>query len=66
MPLITLLCLCWAQTKAVTASGPDTHPSCLPALNFQPATTREPEGLCGNQRNRHELLMMDIMVPETC
>jgi len=25
MPLITLLCLC----QAVTAFGPDTHPSCL-------------------------------------
>jgi len=37
-----------------------------PALNFQPAVTREPDGLCGNQRYRRELLMMGIMVPETC
>jgi len=37
-----------------------------PALNFQPAATREPDGLCGNQRHRRELLMMGIMVPETC
>jgi len=37
----------------------------LPALNFQPAATREPGGLCGNQRHRRELLMMGIMVPET-
>jgi len=26
----------------------------------------EPDGLCGNQRYRRELLMMGIMVPETC
>ena len=40
------------------------HSSILPALNFQPATTREPDPLCGNQRYRRELLMMGIMVPE--
>ena len=42
------------------------HSSILPALNPQPAATREPDGLCGNQRYRRELLMMGIMVPETC
>ena len=42
------------------------HSSILPALNFQQAATREPDGLCGNQRYRRELLMMSIMVPETC
>jgi len=42
------------------------HSSILPALNFQSAATREPDGLCGNQRYRRELLMMGIMVPETC
>ena len=26
----------------------------------------EPDGLCGNQRYRRELLMMDIRVPEAC
>jgi len=40
--------------------------SILPALNFQPAATREPDGLCGNQRYHRELLMIGIMVPETC
>jgi len=40
--------------------------SILPALNLQPAGTREPDGLCGNQRYRRELLMMGTMVPETC
>ena len=42
------------------------HSSILPALNFQPAATQEPDGLCGNQRYRREFLMMGIMVPETC
>jgi len=40
--------------------------SVLPALSFQPAATREPDGLCGNQRYRRELLTMGILVPETC
>jgi hypothetical protein len=40
--------------------------SILPALNFHSAATREPDGLCGNQRYRREFLMTDIMVPETC
>jgi len=42
------------------------HSSILPALNFQPAETEEPDVLCGNQRYRRELLMMGKMVPETC
>ena len=49
----------------VTAFGPETHPSYL-HLSFHPAATREPDGLCGNQRYRRELLTMGIMVPETC
>ena len=35
-------------------------------LSFHPAATREPDGLCGNQRYRRELLTMGIMVPEIC
>ena len=27
---------------------------------------REPDGLCGNQRYRRELLTMGTMLPETC
>jgi len=29
-------------------------------------TNREPDSLCGNQRYSRELLMMGVMVPETC
>jgi len=54
-----------SRPSRVTAFGPDTHPSCL-HLTSEPATTREPDGLCGNQRYRRELLMMGTMVPETC
>ena len=49
----------------VTAFGPETHPSYL-HLSFHPAATREPDGLCGNQRYRRELLTTDITVPEIC
>ena len=35
-------------------------------LSSHPAATREPDGLCGNQRYGRELLTMGIMVPETC
>jgi len=44
---------------------PDRRLYSLPAFNFQPAATREPDGLRGNQRYRRELLVMGIMVPET-
>jgi len=40
------------------------HSSILLALNLQPAATQEPDGVCGNQHYRRELLMTDIMVPE--
>ena len=34
--------------------------------HYAHAATREPDGLCGNQRYRRELLTMGIMLPETC
>ena len=42
------------------------HSPTLLARNSQPAATREPDGLYGNQSYRRELLMMGTMVPETC
>jgi len=39
--------------------------SSLPARNFQPTATQEPDCLCGNQHYSRELLMMGIVVPET-
>ena len=42
------------------------HLSSLPAPNFQPTATQEPDGPCGNQHYSRELLMMGMVVPETC
>ena len=42
------------------------HLSILPAPNFRPTATQEPDGPCGNQHYSNELLMMGIVVPETC
>jgi len=51
-------------TVSVRAFGPETHPFCL-HISFRPAAIREPDGLCGNQRQRRELPTMGILVPET-
>ena len=50
----------WAVPVSWVAAG------WLPATNFQPTATQEPDGPCGNQHYSRELLMMGITVPETC
>jgi len=40
--------------------------SSLPAPNFQPTATQERKDQRGNQHYSRELLMMGIVVPETC
>jgi len=42
------------------------HLSSLPAPNFQPTATQEPDGPCGNQHYSREIVMMGIAVSETC
>ena len=42
------------------------HYSSLPAPNLQPTANQERNGQCGNQHHSSELLMMGIVVPETC
>jgi len=42
------------------------HYSSLAAPNFQPTANQERNDQCGNQHYSRELLMMDIVVPETC
>ena len=42
------------------------HYSSLTAPNLQPTTNQERNDQCGNQHHSHELLMMGIVVPETC
>jgi len=42
------------------------HYSSLTAPNFQPTVTQERDDQCGNQHYSCVLLMMGIVVPETC
>jgi len=42
------------------------HYFSLPAPNIQPTATQERDDQCGNQHYNRELLMMGIVVPETC
>ena len=42
------------------------HYSSLHAPNLQPTTNQERNDQCGNQHYSRELLMMGIVVPETC
>ena len=51
--------------ESLSVGRMETHPSYL-HLSCHPAATREPDGQCGNQHYRRELLMMGIVVPETC
>jgi len=57
MPLIILLHLSSLQPG---------HYSSLTAPNLQPTANQERSDSCGNQRYSRELLMMGIVVPETC
>jgi len=43
-----------------------TDYSSLTALNLQPTANQERNDQCGNQHYSRELLMMGIVVPETC
>jgi len=42
------------------------HYSSLTAPNFQPTANRERNDQCSNQHHSRELMMMGIVVPETC
>jgi len=42
------------------------HHSRLTAPNFQPTANEERNDQCGNQHYSRELLMMGIVMPETC
>ena len=42
------------------------HYSSLTAPYLQPTANQERNDQCGNQHYSHELLMMGIVVPETC
>jgi len=42
------------------------HYSSLPAPNLQHTVNQERNDQCGNQHHSRELLMMGIVMPETC
>jgi len=42
------------------------HCSSLPIPNFQPTVNKERNDQCGNQHHNRELLMMGIVMNETC
>jgi hypothetical protein len=53
-------------TTLVVYSLQPRHYSSLTAPNFQPTANQERDDHCGNQHYSRELLMMGIVVPETC
>jgi len=55
----------WISVRAAGYSLQPGHLFSLPAPNFQPTETQEPDDSCGNQHDSRELLMMGIVVPET-
>ena len=42
------------------------HHSNLTAPNLQPTVNQERNDQCGNQQHSCKLLMMDVVMPETC
>jgi len=60
MPLIILL------YYSYSFSLHPGHYSSLTAPDLQPTANQERNDQCGNQRHGRELLMMGIVVPETC
>ena len=55
----------WSGVRAARYMQPGQH-SRLPAPNLQHTANQEQNDQCGNQHHNHELLMMGIVVPETC
>jgi hypothetical protein len=54
------------QVRAAGYSLKPGHHSSLTAPNLQPTANQERDDQCGNEHYSHELLMMGILVPETC
>jgi len=48
------------------SSGARDYYSSLTARNLQPTANQELNDKCGNQHYSRELLMMGIVMPETC
>jgi len=56
----------WSSVWAAGYSLQPGHNSSQTAPNLQPTANQELNDQCGNQHHSRELLMMGIVVPETC
>jgi len=56
----------WSSVRVAGYSLQPGHYSSLAAPNLQPTANQERYDQCGNQHYSRELLMMGIVVPETC
>jgi hypothetical protein len=54
---------CWLEADYSLQPG---HYSSLTAPILQPTANQERNDQCGNQQHSRELLMMGIVMPETC
>ena len=56
----------YAGLAGVVSGLQPRHYSSQTAPNLQPTANQERNDQCGNQQHSRELLMMGIVVPETC
>jgi len=68
--VVSFLVCCRLEVKCgyagVVSGLQPGHYSSLPVLNLQSTARQERNDQCGNQHHSRELLMMGIVVPETC
>jgi hypothetical protein len=55
----------WNSIRVAGCSPQPGHYSSITVPNLQPTANQERNDQCGNQHYSRELLMMDIVVPET-
>ena len=63
---LTTIMLITTLVRAATYSLQPGHYSSLTTPNLHPTANQERNDQCGNQHHSRELLMMGIVVPETC
>jgi len=56
----------WREVAGVVSGLQPGHYSSLTSSNLQPTSNQERNDQCGNQHYSRELLMMGMVVPETC
>jgi len=56
----------WSSVRDAGRSLQPGHYSSITAPNLQHTANQEQNDQCGNQHHSRELLMMGIVMPETC